>query len=288
MVRKYLGSRHAQFVEPSAGSGSFFRLLPPGSIGYDIDPKSPDIIKADFLKTTLPCVGEIVIIGNPPFGKNSSMAVKFFNHAARQAKVIAFILPRTFQKTSIINRLDPNFHIAHEELVQDNAFIFEGKPKNVPTVFQIWVRKTEKREKLVLPIEHSDFEFTTADRAEFAIKRVGVGAGRLHHDFTLSPNSHYFLRANVGGAEATMGTLDFEAFTKRTAGSPSLSKTELVALYTERKTLQSDPAFKIFRRLLQWLRDGRLHLKDRVKFWAVQAGRVHCHRQLCLRRCNRG
>lgn len=241
VVRKYLGPRIVQFFEPSAGTGSFFRLLPRGSIGYDKDPKGPNIIKADFLKTTIPCADQIVIIGNPPFGKNSSMAVKFFNHAARQAEVIAFILPRTFQKTSIINRLNPNFHLAHEELVEDDAFIFEGKPKNVPTVFQIWIRKDEKREKLVLSTNHSDFEFTTADCADFAIQRVGQHAGRLHRNFQASLNSHYFIKANVTGIEKTMRSLDLQAVAKRTAGKPSLAKTELVALYTKMKALPSYP-----------------------------------------------
>ena len=39
-----------------------------------------------------------LVIGNPPFGKISSLAVKFFNKSAEYADVIAFIVPRTLKE----------------------------------------------------------------------------------------------------------------------------------------------------------------------------------------------
>ena len=39
----------AQFLEPSAGNGSFSKNLE-NCLSFDIDPKSSEIIKADFLK----------------------------------------------------------------------------------------------------------------------------------------------------------------------------------------------------------------------------------------------
>lgn len=36
-------------IEPSAGTGSFYALLPAGSVGYDVEPKFPGIQTADFL-----------------------------------------------------------------------------------------------------------------------------------------------------------------------------------------------------------------------------------------------
>lgn len=66
-------------IEPSAGTGSFYRLMAPGSLAYDVEPKYPGIETRDFL-TVEPIVTDqhIACIGNPPFGKNSSMAVRFF------------------------------------------------------------------------------------------------------------------------------------------------------------------------------------------------------------------
>ncbi len=219
-----------QMVEPSAGAGAFFKLLPRGSLAYDVEPKFIGIQTADFLTVHIESGRSIAAIGNPPFGKNSSMAVRFFNHAARQASVIALILPRTFRKASIENRLDRAFHLIREEIVPDDAFLFRSKPYNVPAIFQIWERRSESRDLRRVDIQHPDFEFTTPDRADFAIQRVGARAGRVHRDLTASTSSHYFIRGDV---EAIMSQLDFARFSGNVTGNPSIAKPEIVALYRE-------------------------------------------------------
>lgn len=220
-------------IEPSAGTGSFYRLLPPGSLAYDIEPKYPGIIKADFLTAHIKSSRPRAIIGNPPFGKNASMAVKFFNHASRQADVIALIVPRSFRKASIENRLNEYFHLVLEDVVPDNAFLFRGKPYNVPAVFQIWERRTEPRQLRPVETGHPDFEFTTPELADFVIQRVGARAGRVHRDFTRSPSSHYFIKAVAPGVEAIMRKLGFASVVGNVAGNPSLSRSEIVALYRQ-------------------------------------------------------
>lgn len=228
VFKMYFDPKLYQMVEPTAGTGSFFKLLPPGSLAFDVDPKYPDIKRADFLSVKLNSERPIAIIGNPPFGKNSSMAKAMFNHAASQSTVVAFILPRTFRKASSINQLDHRFHLIREELVPANAFLFKGKPYNVPAVFQIW--QCQAGERALLPTEktHPDFQFTTRTRAQFAIQRVGAQAGRVHHDFTRSDSSTYFISGDV---EAIMRQLDFKTAAANVAGNPSLSKAEVVALY---------------------------------------------------------
>ncbi|MBM3928107.1 MAG: SAM-dependent methyltransferase [Sphingomonadales bacterium] len=220
-------------VEPSAGTGSFLKVMPDGSIGYDVEPKYPGIQTADFLTVRIDNDRAIAILGNPPFGRNASMAVRFFNHAAAQVSVIAFILPRTFRKASIENRLHRNFHLIREEPVPEDAFLFRGKPFNVPAVFQIWERRSYLRPLRPDVTWHPDFEFlTTPDLADFAIQRVGAGAGRLHHDFAASPSSHYFIRGDV---EHIMARINFRTVAADVAGNPSLSKAEIVALYQARR-----------------------------------------------------
>ena len=244
-------SKPTRFLEPSAGKGAFSRLLPPGSFALDIDPQGPGIVQGDFLDMTLPTEDRWAVIGNPPFGKNASMAIKFFNHAAGAAGVIALIVPRTFQKVSVQNRLDLSFHLIDEMPVPKDAFIFEGKRKHVPAVFQIWVKKDVRRPMIVLPITlpkvHADFEFLRAEevhKANFAIQRVGAKAGQVHHNLEAKPSAHYFVRATPGIAdlEDAMNRLrlDFEAMARRTAGKPSLAKTEVVQLYTQFRTSRSD------------------------------------------------
>lgn len=229
-------SKPTRFLEPSAGKGAFSRLLPPGSLALDIDPQGPGIAQGDFLTMTLPAEDCWIVIGNPPFGKNASMAIKFFNHAAVAASVIAFIVPRTFQKVSVQNRLDLNFHLIDETPVPNDAFIFQGKRKHVPAVFQIWKKGDAKRQKVVLPIRHSDFELLHArdvQKAGFAVQRVGANAGMVHRNFNLSSSSHYFIRAACEDVEAIMRDLDLASIARRTAGNPSLSKGELVETYTK-------------------------------------------------------
>lgn len=176
------------------------------------------------------------MIGNPPFGKNSSIAVKFFNHAARQAEVIAFILPASFQKVSIQNRLDFSFDLLHEEPVPSNAFVFEGEKKDVPTVFQIWGRPTQRRKKRAAPTSHPDLEFvSTPLAANFLIQRVGAKAGQVHHEFSASKNTHHLLRSTYNDVEGLMISLqsEFVKVAKRTAGNPSLAKHEIIDLYQQ-------------------------------------------------------
>lgn len=218
--------------EPSAGTGSFFKILPEGSGGCDIEPKFPGVETADFLTFKLASDKKIAIIGNPPFGKNASLAVKFFNHAASQVDVIALIVPRSFRKFSIENRLDRSFHLVREVVVPEYAFLFRGKPFDVPAIFQIWERRSEVRELRNVETRHPDFEFTTPDRAHFGLQRVGARAGRVHNDFAKSPNSHYFIRGRV---KTFMKGLDFASVVGNVAGNFSLSKAEIVSLYRKGK-----------------------------------------------------
>ena len=224
--------REFQFVEPSAGTGSFSKLLPPGSLAYDLDPKAPGITEADFLKVELPETGKLAVVGNPPFGKSSRQAIRFFNHGALRAELIAFIVPETFKKVSVQRRLDPYFHLEAEAPIPHNAFWFCGKRKHVPTVFQIWVRKDIKRNAQRPPTRHLDFDFVKNPfDADFVIQRVGAGAGKIHRNFEMSAQAHLFIRPNVAGVEATMQSLDLARTAKMTAGNPSIAKSEIVRLY---------------------------------------------------------
>ncbi|WP_156678180.1 SAM-dependent methyltransferase [Sphingomonas profundi] len=180
---KYIDPLIYLMVEPSAGQGAFFRLFPAGSLGYDRDPRFPGVRTADFLNVSLDFGQPIAIVGNPPFGTNSALAVSFFNHAAKWASVIAFILPKTFRKIRTQERLDHAFHLLKEMDVPDNAFVLNGKPHNVPTVFQIWGRRRRPRPKLSFETRHPDFKFVKlAADADFAIRRIGARAGAVEEN----------------------------------------------------------------------------------------------------------
>lgn len=232
IVERECGLEGRQVVEPSAGTGSFLRLLPPDTIAVDRDPKAKGITKQDFLAFDVKSERDIITIGNPPFGKNSLLAVAFFNHAAKMSKTVAFIVPRTFRKASVVNRLHRNFHLVFEEACPPDSFIFCGKPYDVPCVFQIWERRDEERAAVALPTRHADFEFAPKEQANFAVQRVGMGAGRIKTKFTrCAQSSHYFVRARVPTVFDRMRLIDFDSVKHDTAGNPSVSKRELIALY---------------------------------------------------------
>lgn len=218
----------AQFlqVEPSAGRGAFFRLMPPGSKGYDKDPRFPGIVGADFFDVKLSSDRAIMIIGNPPFGRGSRLAIDFFNRAATQAKVIAFILPRTVRKVEVQAKLDRRFRLVYEEILPEYSFVFRSQPKNVPTVFQIWELSGELRNVPRLITSHPRFKFTRdPSKAHFAIQRIGTQAGRIHHDLTKSPSSHLLIEGDV---ENVMMQLDLVAAAQDTAGCPCIAKKQIV------------------------------------------------------------
>jgi predicted RNA methylase len=99
-------------VEPSAGAGVFVDLLQDYPMqAVDIEPHHPRVEKGDFF-AWWPQTAEgskILTIGNPPFGQRSALAVRFINRAAEFSDVVAFILPRAFNKYTFQNRVDPFF-----------------------------------------------------------------------------------------------------------------------------------------------------------------------------------
>ena len=148
-----------RWLEPAAGDGAFFTLLPEGSLGIDIEKRIEGVVEHDFLSFTDFGHYTYCAIGNNPFGKNASLAIRFFNHAARVSNAIALILPRTFRKASVQNKLDQYFHLIHEQAVPDNSFLHMGAEVNVPCVFQIWQKRKTKRPLIATRCRDDNLEF---------------------------------------------------------------------------------------------------------------------------------
>lgn len=128
------------WVEPSAGNGSFLHNIPSEfeKIGLDLEPNAKDIYKQDFLKWIPPSGKDIIIFGNSPFGRQSSLAKMFITKSCEFAKVIAFILPKSFTKPSMFNVFDVKFHLIQSIELEKNSFVINGLKYDVPCVFQIW------------------------------------------------------------------------------------------------------------------------------------------------------
>ncbi|MGH6787967.1 MAG: SAM-dependent methyltransferase [Novosphingobium sp.] len=238
-VQRYLGSGAERWlwVEPSAGDGAFLDAMPFPRIALDICPRSREISCADFLSWSPGTpTRRMIFVGNPPFGKNSSIARRFFDHAARFGDVVAFVLPRTFQKQVFVDRLHPNMHLIHERVLPEDSFLFEDQVYAVPTVFQIWEKRSAPRAKSVRNLKHDHFSFVPAPIADFAFQRVGARAGLVSREgLAKSPQSHYFLKSHIAPSHLfeRLVALDWNAVKWRTAGNPSIGKGELVAAYAQ-------------------------------------------------------
>lgn len=227
-----------KILEPSAGDGSFsdhLLTLDRDFIAIDLDPKKPYIQQADFLEWRPNPSEKYVTIGNPPFGKNSSLAIKFFNKSAEFSDLISFVIPKTFQKNSTKNKLNLNFHLLYEEELPLNSFVFNGEPYSVPCCFQVWEKKSSQRSVYNAP-KTSDFDFVDPQNADIAFQRVGVNAGKI----TMLPdcksknvNSHIFIKFNSNSAKEKFIKTNFDKYKLMTAGNPSISKGEILEIWSE-------------------------------------------------------
>ena len=90
-------------IEPSAGDGAFSKQIN-NILAFDLFPESADIVQQDWFtldKEQFKKYKNILVIGNPPYGKNGSLALKFIKESSF-ANTIAFILPKSFMKESFL------------------------------------------------------------------------------------------------------------------------------------------------------------------------------------------
>ena len=224
-------------IEPSAGNGAFI----PGikSLGclytfYDLEPEHNEIIKQNYLTLANPVTTttqKIHLIGNPPFGRQSSLAIQFIKKSAEFCDSISFILPKSFKKDSLKKHFPLSFHLIHEYDLTENSFIVDNQPHNVPCVFQIWIKKEFPRviAKKLVP---RDFTFVKKEEEhDISFRRVGVNAGAISKDTQdKSIQSHYFIKFDIPFTDELFYKIAAIHFTssENTCGPKSISKQELI------------------------------------------------------------
>lgn len=230
------------WLEPSAGTGSFYNLMPEGNrLGYDLEPKCSGVVQQDFLTVTLPD-SKIIAVGNPPFGYRAQGAIEFFNACAKQCYKIAFIIPRSFRKAYIINQLNPCFHLVEEEVLDVGVFI--GGAEKIRTAWQVWEHQSEKREKIVLPRSHPSFNIVSQGagfdrhKADIAIRRTGYkSVGEVVFPEDANPITQYiFIQILEEEAIEIFENLDLScAFD--TALAPTVTQGEIIKAYLAQEAL---------------------------------------------------
>lgn len=239
-VKKYIEINNDDLiVEPSAGNGSFIRGIKTLATShfrfYDLEPENDEIIKQDYLlydsriiKTSF---HKIHIIGNPPFGRQSSLAIKFIKKSCEFCDSISFILPKSFKKDSMKKTFPLHFHLIYEIDLPEKSFLVGGIEHNVPCIFQIWQKKTTHRivnEKLE-PLHFMFVEKT--ESPDISFRRVGVNAGKIDTNIDdKSIQSHYFIKFTNGKSITDnvniLSTIVYDF--NNTVGPKSISKQELI------------------------------------------------------------
>lgn len=238
LIRKYIDIDYDNdiIIEPSAGNGAFIEQIKKSSknnLFIDLEPENSEIIKQDYLDLDITFKSnyrKIHVIGNPPFGRQSSMAINFIKKSAEFCDYISFILPKSFKKDSLKAHFPSLFHLIIETEIPENSFLVEGKEHDVPCVFQIWEKRSDERIKKE-KLQPINFKFVNkSEPHDISFRRVGVYAGRIDtNTIDKSIQSHYFIKF--------MGKINREIFnnlanitfdTDNTVGPKSISKQELI------------------------------------------------------------
>jgi len=233
-------------IEPSAGGGAFFSLLPQFTrLGIDIDPQIDGLIQTDFLSWRPQALhtDKILVVGNPPFGQRAALAIDFIEHSCAFADVFAFILPRSFKKYTFQNRVPLNFHLVDFSSV-DHFLDADGCPRKVNAVFQIWEKRGTPRTPVLPPDSHPDFEMRHAHLSR--VKPAELDHLRTHFEFAIAQvgsqftprdvgdlrkGSYWFVRSNTTGVKERFEQLDFSFLDDMNTAHKSLSKRDIIHAY---------------------------------------------------------
>jgi hypothetical protein len=238
------------FLEPAGGNGSFINALQGLGVkdieSVDLYPKHPLVRQGNFLEFQ-PGGREFVTISNPPFGRNNALSVPFFNHAATMSSHIAFLVPRSWRKWSVLNRLHQNFHLKFDLDVQINYQSETGEPigssNELRSCFQIWERQAETRGLIRVRDQHL-VEKTNPEDADLAIRVFGFGCGSVLKSFPRTKNTTLmFLRVLNPKVMGVIEGLDYGRFINNTAYTQALALPELNYLLNE--AIFGDPMMEI-------------------------------------------
>lgn len=228
-------------LEPAGGTGSFVQAAKEAGaskvISFDIEPKADGVLRADFLDAELGDLASAITISNPPFGRNNSLSIPFFNKAAKHSEVIAFIVPRSWRKWSVLNRLDLNFHLIQDQdlaidYVDERGEMVWQKAR-LNTCFQIWQRKDKPRE-LIKVTDFGLVSKSSPQDADVAITVFGYGCGKVRTSFEPVPNSTVmFLKLHDDRVLEALTKVDFSRFYRNTAYTEALSLQEIRYLLNE-------------------------------------------------------
>lgn len=240
-IEKVLGSLAGKTVlEPAGGTGSFIDAVQAIGvakvISFDIEPLHELVTFGDFLEQEIK-ESNLITISNPPFGRNNSLSIPFFNHAAKVSDAICFIVPRSWRKWSVTNRLDLGFALALDLDIDIDYVDAAGTPlsdkNHLATCFQIW-KKVDAPRALVRVTDKGIIEKVSPELADVSLTIFGYGCGKVKTQFEPVANTtQMFLKLKHPQALAALESVDYSKFFKNTAYTEALSLQEINYLLNE-------------------------------------------------------
>lgn len=250
-------------IEPSAGDGKFIdgfiKQFPNNKIkAFDIEKNHPKVKQQDFLDTKLKYSKNNIVIGNPPFGNRSKLAINFINHASKFSDVICFVLPIQFRRWNVQKQINKEFKLIYSSNdLPKNSFLLNNKPYNVNCCLQIWIRDEKNKYKNLRILQapenkHEDFKLfihnntketlkyfdKTKYKWDFAVHRQGYYNynERIENPNLLIPNRQYlFIKIINPKAKKIFEKINFELLSNSNTTIKGFSNTDLISEYKKIK-----------------------------------------------------
>lgn len=228
------------WLEPAGGTGTFIdaahRFGIEEVVSVDIEPYHPLVKAGNFLEHNFD-FSDGLAIGNPPFGRNNSLSIPFFNHASNFCDLICFIVPRSWRKWSVINRLNLSFHLIDDYDLKINYLDVAGNEISEKSVLRTVVQTWERREFSRAKIKVRDMgliERVEPQDADVALTIFGFSCGTVRTSFPKEPNTtQMYLALHHPQALQALETADFSRFFNNTAYTEALSIQEINYLLNE-------------------------------------------------------
>jgi predicted RNA methylase len=250
-VKSLLGDvEQFPLIEPAGGTGNFIesalRVGFSTILSYDIEPHHPLVQKGSFLDQDLQIQGAVTV-SNPPFGRNNSLSVPFFNHAANHSELIVFIVPRSWRKWTVQNKLDRRFHLVKDDDLtinyEDQSGNLLSKKSLLRTCVQYWRKSPNELRRIYAVQDQGVIQRTSYADADASFTLFGYGCGTVKTEFERKPNTtQMFIKFKHPRALEAIQSVDFSRFYLNTAYTEALSMHEINYLLNE--FIFGDPMLK--------------------------------------------
>ena len=190
LLKQGINKDDYSWLEPSAGNGTFFSLLPEDKrIGIDLDPRFEGVVKSDYLKWTPDYNKKYLVIGNPPYGKQNHLSFKFIQKSLIFADYVGFVLTSSYASERSMKSLSKVGAFLNDFLkLPKNSFLEYGeKEYHVDSTFFIFSRKFNQNSKTWQQVD-SYITFKYINKIKDKGFENYVGNYDLYCDKTVFPN----------------------------------------------------------------------------------------------------